>query len=176
MIFGNRPIVPVTEKTVSKSNDCPYGVDKKRRISSKLIQKIIRIIFGIMTLGYEIVDIGNNIQLEIINHVVLYSNAKSNYVKFTYTNISGKCFFVAFTFTSTTYLQGSHEAVKANTRNTDISKKFQLWELQLQIHVECRTYADILSLLLQNIIERLLYLMIILCYKRSIIPKKRFNK
>lgn len=176
MYFENRPATPIIEKTVYESNDCHYGVTPKRRVSSTFIQKIISGIFGIMSLVYGIVNTSNDTQLEIIRHTTLYSNAKSDYVKFTYTNISGKCFFVAFTFTSITYLQGIHKAVKANKRSTDINKKFQLWELQLQIHVEYGTYADILSLLLQNIIRRLLHLMIILCYKRSIIPKKRFNK
>ena len=140
MYFENSPVALVIEKTVYESNDSHYGVEKKRRISSKLIQKIISIIFGIMSLGYGIVDIGNDTQLEIINHVVQYSNAKSNYVKFTYTNISGKCFSATFTFTSTTYLQGSHEAVEATTLSTNINKKFQLWKLQLRVcKINCVT-------------------------------------
>ena len=167
MHFENRPAAPVIEKTVYESNDCHYEVSPKKRVSSTLIQKIISIIFGLMYLEYGIVNTSNDTQFEIIRHTILYSNAKSDYVKFTYTNISGKCFWVAFTFTSTTYLQGSHETVKATIWSTDINKKFQLWELQLQIHVECETYADILSPLLLNIIKRLLHLIIILCYIRK---------
>lgn len=167
MYFKNRPTTPIIEKTVYESNDCHYGVSPKKRVSLTFIRKIISVIFSIMSLGYGIVNTSNDTQLEIIRHTTLYSNAKSDYVKFIYTKISGKCFFVSFTFTSTTYLQGSHETVKATIRSTDINKKFQLWELQLQIHVECETYADILSPLLLNIIKRLLHLIIILCYIRK---------
>ncbi len=169
MYFENSPVALVIEKTVYESNDSHYGVDKKRRISSKLIQKIISIIFGIISLGYGIVDIGNDTQLEIINHVVQYSNTKSNYVKFTY--ISGKCFSTTFTFTSTTYLQGSHEAVEATTLSTNINKKFQLWKLQLQIHTDYRTYVNAFIHLLQNTIKQIILLIIKHYYKRSKIPK-----
>lgn len=171
MYFENSPVALVIEKTDYESNDSHYGVDKKRRISSKLIQKIISIIFGIMSLGYGIVNIGNDTQLEIINHVVQYSNAKSNYVKFTYTNISGKCFSATFTFTSITYLQESNEATEAPTRSTSINKKFQLSELHLQIHVERGTYTDTLACLLQIIIERLLHLIIIFAINKVIFRK-----
>ena len=171
MYFENSPVALVIEKTVYESNDSHYGVEKKRRISSKLIQKIISIIFGIISLGYGIVDIGNDTQLEIINHVVQYSNTKSNYVKFTYTNISGKCFSTTFTFTSTTYLQGSHEAVEETTLSTNINKKFQLWKLQLQIHTDYRTYVNAFIHLLQNTIKQIILLIIKHYYKRSKIPK-----
>lgn len=171
MYFKNRPAAPVIEKIANESNDCHYGVSPKIRVSSTLIQKIIRVIFCIMSWGYGIVNTSNDTQLEIIRHTTLYSNAKSDYVRFTHTNISVKCFFVAFTFTSTTYLQGSHETVKATIRSTDINKKFQLWELQLQIHADCGTYVNAFTHLLQYTIKQIILLIIRLCYKRAKIPK-----
>lgn len=76
MYWENRPVAPVIEKTVYESNDCHYEVSPRKRVSSTLIQKIISVIFGIMSLGHGIVSTNNDTQLEIIRHTTLYSNAK----------------------------------------------------------------------------------------------------
>ena len=167
----NRPATQVFEKTVYKSNDRHYKIGNKRQVSSKLIQKIICTIFCIMSFGYKIAERGSEIQIEIVKHITMDSNTIFHNMEFTYTNISKMFFSTTFSFTSITYLQKNNEATEAPTQNTVINKKFQLLELHLQIHVERGTYADTLTYLLQNIIERLLHLIIILCYKRSNIPK-----
>ncbi len=166
-----KPVSPVINKTAYKSSDNHNKVDKKKRQTSKLIQKITNIIFCIISFGYGIGERGSEIQIEIVKHITMDSNTRFYCMEFTYTNISKMCFSTTFSFTSITYLQEMNEATEVPTRNTGINKKFQLLELHLQIHVERGTYADRLTCLLQIIIERLLHLIIILCYKRSNIPK-----
>ena len=167
----NRLVAPVIEKIVYESSDNHNEVDNKKRQASNLIQKITSIIFCIISFGYGIGERSNEIQIEIVKHITMDSKTRFCCMEFTYTNISKICFSTTFSFTSITYLQEMNEATEVPTRNTGINKKFQLLELHLQIHVERGTYADRLTCLLQIIIERLLHLIIILCYKRSNIPK-----
>jgi len=171
----NRPVSPVINKTAYKSSDNHNEVDKKKRQTSKLIQKITSIIFYIISFGYGIGERGSEIQIEIVKHITMDSNTRFYCMEFTYTNISRMCFSTTFSFTSITYLQEMNEATEVPTRNTGINKKFQLLELHLQIHVERGTYADRLTCLLQIIIEQLLHLIIILIYK-SIFRKLLKNR